>query len=116
MFDNRNQKTLELVRNGKVTGLRIDHIDGLWDPECFLRRLATKGGEPYVVVEKILGRDEPLPREWPVAGTTGYEFLNAVNGVFIDPSGLAQVEEIVHGARRAPICRSPRSAISATSW
>ena len=89
------EDAVELVRSGKVTGLRIDHIDGLWDPECFLRRLATKGGETYVVVEKILGREEPLPREWPVAGTTGYEFLNAVNGVFIDPRGLAKVEEIV---------------------
>src|SRR5215813_407095 len=47
VFDNRNQKTLELVRNGKATGLRIDHIDGLWDPECFLRRLASKAGGVY---------------------------------------------------------------------
>src|SRR4051812_8588587 len=93
VFDNRNQKTLELVRSGKVTGLRIDHIDGLWDPECFLRRLAAKSGGIYVVVEKILGREEPLPRDWGVAGTTGYEFLNAVNGVFIDRAGLAKVEE-----------------------
>jgi (1->4)-alpha-D-glucan 1-alpha-D-glucosylmutase len=93
VFDNRNQKTLELVRSGKVTGLRIDHIDGLWDPECFLRRLGAKAGDIYVVVEKILGREEPLPRGWPVAGTTGYEFLNAVNGVFIDREGLAKVEE-----------------------
>ncbi len=93
VFDNRNQKTLDLVRTGKVTGLRIDHIDGLWDPECFLRRLAGKAGDIYIVVEKILGREEPLPREWPIAGTTGYEFLNAVNGVFIDAAGLAKVEE-----------------------
>ena len=62
VFDNRNQKTLELMRSGKVTGLRIDHIDGLWDPECYLRRLASQGRATlYVVVEKILGRDEPLP-------------------------------------------------------
>jgi (1->4)-alpha-D-glucan 1-alpha-D-glucosylmutase len=93
VFDNRHQKTLELVRSGKVTGLRIDHIDGLWDPECYLRRLTSKAGEIYVVVEKILGRDEPLPRQWPVAGTTGYDFLNAVNGLFIDPRGLAKIEE-----------------------
>jgi (1->4)-alpha-D-glucan 1-alpha-D-glucosylmutase len=92
VFDNRNQKTLELVRGGKVTGLRIDHIDGLWDPECFLRRLIAKSGNLYVVVEKILGRGETLPRQWPVAGTTGYDFLNAVNGVFIDREGLAKLE------------------------
>lgn len=93
VFDNRHQTTLELVRNGKVTGLRIDHIDGLWDPECYLRRLQSKAGDLYVVVEKILGRDESLPRQWPVSGTTGYEFLNAVNGIFIDRSGLAKIEE-----------------------
>src|SRR5262249_13557847 len=76
VFDNRNRGTLELVRGGKITGLRVDHIDGLWDPGCFLRRLdtaiAAEGHRLYVVVEKILGREEPLPSEWPVSGTTGY--------------------------------------------
>jgi (1->4)-alpha-D-glucan 1-alpha-D-glucosylmutase len=100
VFDNRNQKTFELVRSGKVTGLRIDHIDGLWDPGCFLQRLQSQLGPGegrqgvYVVVEKILGRGEPLPREWPVAGTTGYDFLNALNGIFIRPGGLERLEEI----------------------
>ncbi len=97
VFADREGKMLELVRAGKVNGLRIDHIDGLWDPYCFLRRLrsAAGGGKPfYVVVEKILGRNEPLPRDWQVSGTTGYDFLNAVNGVFIDPAGLTRLEEI----------------------
>src|SRR5215471_10589867 len=96
VFDNRNQKTLELAHSGKITGFRIDHIDGLWDPDCFLRRLESAGaggGKFYVVVEKILGRGEPLPREWPVAGTTGYDFLNAVNGIFIQPDGLQKMQE-----------------------
>jgi (1->4)-alpha-D-glucan 1-alpha-D-glucosylmutase len=93
VFDNRYQRTLELVRSGNVTGLRIDHIDGLWDPECFLRRLQSKSGDIYVVVEKILGRGEEMPPEWPVSGTTGYEFLNALNGVFIERAGLARIEE-----------------------
>ncbi len=97
VFNDRYRKTLELARAGKITGLRIDHIDGLWDPACFLHRLqnALGGGPPfYIVVEKILGRDEPLPRDWPVSGTTGYEFLNALNGIFVDPAGLARMEEI----------------------
>jgi (1->4)-alpha-D-glucan 1-alpha-D-glucosylmutase len=97
VFADRNRKTLELARSGKLTGLRIDHIDGLWDPGCFLKRLqnAVGGGKPfYIVVEKILGRDEPLPHEWPVSGTTGYDFLNALNGIFIEPSGLARLQEI----------------------
>ncbi len=93
VFDNRNRQTLDLVRSGKVTALRIDHIDGLWDPECYLRRMQSEAGDTYIVVEKILGRDEPLPSQWPVAGTTGYDFLNAVNGVFIDPDGMARLEE-----------------------
>ena len=97
VFEDRNQSTINLVRNGKVTGLRIDHIDGMWDPGCFLQRMeaAGAGGERcYLVVEKILGRGEPLPPEWPVAGTTGYDFLNAVNGIFIRPEGLHRLEEI----------------------
>ncbi|PWU09519.1 MAG: malto-oligosyltrehalose synthase, partial [Terriglobia bacterium] len=97
VFDDGNRKTLELVRSGKVTGLRIDHIDGLWDPGCFLRKLEAAGaggGRLYVVVEKILGREEPLPQEWPVSGTTGYDFLNAVNGIFVCPEGLRKLEEI----------------------
>jgi (1->4)-alpha-D-glucan 1-alpha-D-glucosylmutase len=97
VFEGRGRKTLELARSGKVTGLRVDHIDGLWDPGCFLERLQNAAGDGapfYVVVEKVLGRDEPLPRDWPVSGTTGYEFLNALNGVFIDRPGLAKMEEI----------------------
>jgi len=97
VFHNSNRKTLELVRGGKVTGLRIDHIDGLWDPGCFLKRLQSAAGggrRVYIVVEKILGRDEALPPEWPVNGTTGYDFLNALNGIFIEPAGLARLQEI----------------------
>jgi (1->4)-alpha-D-glucan 1-alpha-D-glucosylmutase len=96
VFENRYRKTLELVNSGKVTGLRLDHIDGLWDPGCFLRRLrgATKKADIYVLVEKILGRGEDLPREWPLEGTTGYDFLNALNGVFIDRDGLRKLEDI----------------------
>ncbi|HEY7391102.1 MAG TPA: malto-oligosyltrehalose synthase [Bryobacteraceae bacterium] len=95
VFDSIYRDTLELMRTGKVTGLRIDHIDGLWDPGCFLRRLETAaGGRPYLLVEKVLGRDEPLPEDWPVSGTTGYDFLNALNGIFIQPEGLRKLEEV----------------------
>ena len=92
VFENRYQQTVNLPRRGKVTGLRVDHIDGLCDPECFLHRLAGLSGGLYIVVEKILGRGEELPEEWPVAGTTGYDFLNAVNGIFVDPAGLEKLE------------------------
>jgi (1->4)-alpha-D-glucan 1-alpha-D-glucosylmutase len=94
VFENGYQQICALVRDGKVTGLRVDHIDGLWDPECYLRRLAVGTGGAYVVVEKILGRDEELPRDWPIAGTTGYDFLNTLNGVFIEPGGMEALETI----------------------
>ena len=90
-----------------MTGLRIDHIDGLWDPE--LLPAAAAGGQrgarqrSYIVVEKILGRDEPLPREWPVRGTTGYDFLNALNGIFVEPGGLAALESSMRAARASPL-------------
>ncbi len=99
VFNDRNQKTVELVRSGKITGLRVDHIDGLWAPECYLQRMQTATQGLYVVVEKILGRGERLPAGWPVAGTTGYDFLNAVNGIFINADGWSRLEKIY--ARRS---------------
>ena len=75
---------LQLVREGKITGLRVDHIDGLYDPANYLRRLRQYAGDAYVTVEKILALDEPLPESWPIQGTTGYQFLNYLNGLFCD--------------------------------
>ena len=73
---------IKLAREGKFTGLRIDHVDGLYDPLGYLERLRREAGDVYLTVEKILGFDEELPAQWPIAGTTGYEFLTFVNGVF----------------------------------
>lgn len=97
VFENRHRGILQLVREGKVTGLRVDHIDGLWDPLGYLQLLQRAiGGEAspdfYIVVEKILGERESLPEEWPIAGTTGYDFLNSVNALFIEPAGLNELE------------------------
>jgi (1->4)-alpha-D-glucan 1-alpha-D-glucosylmutase len=81
-------KVLELAASGKVHGFRIDHPDGLYDPRGYLEWLRgrlTALGRPhhYLIVEKILGAHEHVPRGWPVHGTTGYEFTFAVNGVFV---------------------------------
>lgn len=90
----------KLVEEGKVTGLRLDHIDGLNDPSGYLQRLQTElqkrrsddAAMPfYVVVEKILAKDEQLPASWPVAGTTGYDFLGMLNSLFMAP-GLEEIE------------------------
>jgi (1->4)-alpha-D-glucan 1-alpha-D-glucosylmutase len=106
VFTAVHEVVLRFVRQGLVTGLRVDHVDGLLDPHKYLKDLqreagraaarrggnggngaaeAEKAGPPfYVVVEKILGHDELLRRDWPVHGTTGYEFMNLLNGVFVD--------------------------------
>src|SRR4029077_2789445 len=82
VFEARNRRTLELIAEGKVTGLRIDHIDGIYDPVGHMRKLQLRLGEAehfYIVVEKILARDEQLLCDFPVSGTTGYDFLDSVN-------------------------------------
>jgi (1->4)-alpha-D-glucan 1-alpha-D-glucosylmutase len=91
VFAATHAEIVRLVRAGILTGLRIDHIDGLRDPQEYLERLrdATEGA--YVVVEKILARDESLPPGWACAGTTGYEFLALAGGLFVDPEGFARL-------------------------
>lgn len=103
VFIARHQPLLQMARDGEITGLRIDHIDGLRDPLQYLERLQafvnqafdTRHGEQrefYVAAEKILSEAEALPDEWPTAGTTGYDYLNLVNGLFVDPSSLEQLD------------------------
>src|SRR5215208_1586211 len=87
VFAATHSLALRLVGEGAVDGLRIDHPDGLADPAGYLERLRA-GGAAHVWVEKILDPGEPL-RDWPVEGTVGYEFLNDVAGLFIDPAGEA---------------------------
>jgi (1->4)-alpha-D-glucan 1-alpha-D-glucosylmutase len=166
VFEASHRFVFELLARGDVDGLRIDHVDGLFDPATYLWRLqwgyvlamghqyleqssaadtgvadwsrlrealleefhpemggpdpqsvladaptatdassswtapagpVSRGNLPlYVVVEKILGAEEPLPQFWPVAGTTGYDFLNLVNGLFVDPEGLAKLRRGYH--------------------
>ncbi|MGH8909279.1 MAG: malto-oligosyltrehalose synthase [Egibacteraceae bacterium] len=84
VFAATHQLILDLVSQGVIDGLRVDHIDGLVDPAGYLRRLRDATGGIYVVVENILEHGEQLPETWPVAGTTGYDFLNSVNGLFVD--------------------------------
>jgi (1->4)-alpha-D-glucan 1-alpha-D-glucosylmutase len=103
VFEARHTQMFQLIKEGKVTGLRVDHVDGLRDPLRYLQRLQEEarprpkskagGRDLFLVVEKILAEDERLPGEWPVCGTTGYDFLNLVNGVFIDPAGLGTLRD-----------------------
>ncbi|HZG00139.1 MAG TPA: alpha-amylase family glycosyl hydrolase, partial [Chitinophagales bacterium] len=85
VFDAYHELTKKLVDDGVVQGLRIDHIDGLYDPTKYLDDLkALVGDDKYVVVEKILQQTESLPNEWDVEGNTGYDFLAIVNNLFSD--------------------------------
>lgn len=96
----------ELIAAGQIHGLRIDHVDGLADPEEYCRILAMFVGEcrsapageaaptPYMLVEKILAHHEQLRPAWPVAGTTGYDYLALANGVFVDAAGVDRLERI----------------------
>lgn len=94
---NRTHALIEqLVKEGKFTGLRIDHIDGLYDPATYLDRLREKVGDTYITVEKILEIGEQLPPDWPVEGTSGYDFLNYVNGVFCIPENADAFQEIYY--------------------
>ncbi|WP_139315252.1 malto-oligosyltrehalose synthase [Mongoliimonas terrestris] len=92
VFDAVHRLPLALVREGILDGLRIDHIDGLADPAGYCERLrAAVGPDVTLHVEKILGADEVLP-PWPIEGTTGYETLNLINGLFVDPAGYATLQ------------------------
>ena len=134
VFEATHALVLRLLRGGKVTGVRVDHPDGLYDPKGYLQRLQARyalevardvfASDPefagkdwaafegpalgafrhsaagsanspfrrplYLLVEKILGKAEPVPEDWPVHGTTGYEFLNALNGLFVRPDAAAE--------------------------
>jgi (1->4)-alpha-D-glucan 1-alpha-D-glucosylmutase len=92
VFEETHRLALRLVSEGVVDGLRVDHPDGLADPAGYLRRLRA-GGARHVWVEKILDPGEPL-RDWPVEGTVGYEFLNDVAALFVDPAGEAPLNEL----------------------
>lgn len=108
VFERTHRLIGELLAAGKLGGLRIDHPDGLYDPLGYFERLrrlappaagaddevATPPGLPYIVVEKILAPYERLPEAWPVHGTTGYEFCNLINGLFVDPAAEAKLDRI----------------------
>ncbi|MGV2828572.1 malto-oligosyltrehalose synthase [Myxosarcina sp. GI1(2024)] len=81
VFNKTHELIAQLVADNKITGVRIDHIDGLYNPQEYLSRLRQLLGDVYITVEKILELTEDLPPEWPIQGTSGYEFLNYVNGI-----------------------------------
>ncbi|MGG7054943.1 malto-oligosyltrehalose synthase [Nitrosomonas sp. ANs5] len=95
VFHATHQLPLAWVREGSVHGLRIDHADGLRDPAQYFARLRQACPDTWIVAEKILEHHERLPTDWPIAGTTGYDFLNLVGGLFIDPVGMTSLASVL---------------------
>jgi (1->4)-alpha-D-glucan 1-alpha-D-glucosylmutase len=94
VFDGTHKLILELVHSGAVDGLRIDHVDGLADPEGYLNTLRQlTGPDCYITVEKILGKGEQLPESWPISGTTGYEFIASLAEVLVDDEKLSTLRQ-----------------------
>jgi (1->4)-alpha-D-glucan 1-alpha-D-glucosylmutase len=99
VFDETHALLFDLIRDGKVSGVRLDHVDGLFDPAAYCRRLQEEAGRGlgesdaerplYLLVEKILAPFERVPAEWPVHGTTGYDFMAVATGLFIAADGEA---------------------------
>ncbi|MEJ2761116.1 MAG: malto-oligosyltrehalose synthase, partial [Gammaproteobacteria bacterium] len=90
VFEATHRFVFGLMEDGGIDGLRIDHVDGLYDPRGYLEKLhrRARGGRPvYIIAEKILAAHERLREDWPVHGTTGHDFANLVNGLFTDPAG-----------------------------
>jgi (1->4)-alpha-D-glucan 1-alpha-D-glucosylmutase len=108
VFEATHARVLEWLADGKIDALRIDHIDGLRDPLGYLENLRDAAAERRpgetvpVFVEKILSPGEHLREEWPVAGTTGYEFLNDLEALFLDPPGVARMEQEYRRATGLP--------------
>ncbi|MFI8736433.1 malto-oligosyltrehalose synthase [Ectopseudomonas toyotomiensis] len=100
VFEQTHAKVFELIERGLIDGLRIDHVDGLANPRAYCSRLRRRirqlrGDAPFpIFVEKILGADERLPQEWPVDGSTGYEFMNQVSLLQHDPHGELPLSEL----------------------
>jgi (1->4)-alpha-D-glucan 1-alpha-D-glucosylmutase len=96
VFEDSHRVILRLVADGSVSGLRIDHIDGLKDPAAYLGRLLSAAPDTYIVVEDILAADEELPDTFPVQGTTGYDFIAQVDGLFVDSSNEESMTALYH--------------------
>jgi len=94
VFGEIHEEILKSVKSGAVTGLRIDHIDGLMDPPGYIGKLRRAAGDVYVIAEKILKRNELVPEEWPIQGTTGYDFTEEVSSVLCDRHGGRALERI----------------------
>lgn len=94
VFDHYHEKTFQLVERWNISALRIDHIDGISDPETYFSRIREREKGIIILPEKILSGNEHIPEEWDVDGTTGYDALRMINGLFVDPAGLEKFRSL----------------------
>lgn len=93
VFEARHARVLGWLHDGTIAGVRVDHIDGLRNPAAYLARLRERAPDAWIVVEKILGPSETLP-PWPIDGTTGYDFMERIGGLLVDPAGEAPLTKL----------------------
>ncbi|WP_219416342.1 malto-oligosyltrehalose synthase [Pseudonocardia nigra] len=113
IFEKTHREVLRWVEAGEVDGIRVDHPDGLSDPGAYMRRLrAAIGPQRWLLVEKILGVGEQLPASWPVDGTSGYEALREIQGVFVDPAGAGVLTQFAaeHTGRKESLHAAEHAA------
>lgn len=104
VFDDTHRLILELVHSGAVDGLRIDHVDGLADPKGYLELLRQQAGEDcYITIEKILGESEHIPADWPISGTTGYEFISSLSDVLVDGQQISALSNAYDSVVGKPV-------------
>lgn len=104
IFDDTHRLILELVHTGAVDGLRVDHVDGLADPKSYLERLRQEAGpDCYITVEKILGEGEQISADWPISGTTGYEFIASLSNALVDDEKIDDLHKAYEGAIGRPV-------------
>ena len=103
VFADTHELILNWLQTGIIEGVRVDHADGLRDPQQYFDRLRENAPDAWVVAEKILARNECLRESWPVAGTTGYDFLNMVNGLMIAPQGLTELDKLYEKVLGGPV-------------
>ncbi len=98
-FETTHMLITQLLSDNKFDGVRVDHIDGLFDPEKYLNKLRETAPNAYIIVEKILLGKEILSKKWPIQGTTGYDFLNRLNGLFIEKQNSTEMTTVYNKCR-----------------
>jgi (1->4)-alpha-D-glucan 1-alpha-D-glucosylmutase len=103
VFDATHRRVLEWLKKGELDGVRVDHPDGLRDPQGYFERLRNRAPEAWIIAEKILEPEESLRESWPIEGTTGYDFLNVCNRLLVHDEGLKELTGIYSSFTSEPV-------------